>query len=81
MAAVARPDVTLAITCDVADPAGVAAAIDTVAKHFGRLDALVNNAGIAIFKPILDVSLRGLVSACWRSISPGRFCARRPRCR
>ncbi len=27
-----------------------------MAKEFGRLDALVNNAGIAIFKPILDVT-------------------------
>jgi NAD(P)-dependent dehydrogenase (short-subunit alcohol dehydrogenase family) len=55
-ATLAKPDTTLAIECDVADPAAVAAAIASVAKHFGRLDALVNNAGIAIFKPILDVS-------------------------
>ena len=44
------------LTCDVADPDGVARAFATVAEHFGRLDALVNNAGIAIFKPILDVT-------------------------
>jgi NAD(P)-dependent dehydrogenase (short-subunit alcohol dehydrogenase family) len=56
MAALAKPDVTLAITCDVADPQGVARAITTVEQRFGRLDALVNNAGIAIFKPILDVT-------------------------
>ena len=48
---------TIAIHCDVADQAGVARAIATIAKAFGRLDALVNNAGIAIFKPILDVTL------------------------
>ncbi len=52
----AKPDTTIAIVCDVADPAAVAAALATVAKQFGRLDALVNNAGIAIFKPILDVT-------------------------
>jgi len=46
----------IAIHCDVADPAGVAAALARVGREFGRLDALVNNAGIAIFKPILDVT-------------------------
>ncbi|MBI3703618.1 MAG: SDR family oxidoreductase [Rhizobiales bacterium] len=55
-AALAKPETTVAIVCDVADPAGVGRAIETVAEKFGRLDALVNNAGIAIFKPILDVS-------------------------
>jgi NAD(P)-dependent dehydrogenase (short-subunit alcohol dehydrogenase family) len=51
-----KPNTTTAITCDVADAAGVARAIDTIANKFSRLDALVNNAGIAIFKPILDVT-------------------------
>jgi NAD(P)-dependent dehydrogenase (short-subunit alcohol dehydrogenase family) len=51
-----KPDVTLALTCDVADAEGVSRAVDAVAKKFGRLDALVNNAGIAIFKPILDIT-------------------------
>jgi NAD(P)-dependent dehydrogenase (short-subunit alcohol dehydrogenase family) len=56
MTALGNPAATLAIACDVADAAGVAAGLDTVAKQFGRLDALVNNAGIAIFKPILEVT-------------------------
>ena len=56
MTAIGKPDVSLAITCDVSDAAGVARALAAVAQKFGRLDALVNNAGIAIFKPILDVT-------------------------
>jgi NAD(P)-dependent dehydrogenase (short-subunit alcohol dehydrogenase family) len=55
-AALAQPEATMALTCDVADPIGVPRAFAALAKSFGRLDALVNNAGIAIFKPILDVS-------------------------
>ncbi|MFZ0609402.1 MAG: SDR family oxidoreductase [Xanthobacteraceae bacterium] len=56
LSAVNSADAVIDLCCDVADPAGVAAALETVAQEFGRLDALVNNAGIAIFKPILDVT-------------------------
>ena len=38
----------LAMQVDVSDPAGLAAAIDAVATHFGRLDIVVSVAGIAI---------------------------------
>jgi len=55
-AAIDKPNVTLALTCDVADAAGVAREVDQLAECYGRLDALVNNAGIAIFKPILEVT-------------------------
>ena len=55
-AAIANPKDTIAIECDVSQPDAVSLALETVSQHFGRLDALVNNAGIAIFKPILDVT-------------------------
>jgi NAD(P)-dependent dehydrogenase (short-subunit alcohol dehydrogenase family) len=55
-AALARPDDTMAIHCDVSDQAGVADAVASVAARFKRLDALVNNAGIAIFKPLLETT-------------------------
>ena len=42
--------------CDVSQPASVAAAVAGVHAHFGRIDALVNNAGIAIFKPLLETT-------------------------
>jgi NAD(P)-dependent dehydrogenase (short-subunit alcohol dehydrogenase family) len=56
MAALARPEDTLALHCDVADGPRVAAAVRRAHAHFGRLDALVNNAGIAVFKPILETT-------------------------
>ena len=54
--AFARPDTTMALVCDVADADAVHAAVTTAATRFGRLDALVNNAGTATFKPILDTT-------------------------
>lgn len=36
------------VTLDVTDPAGVAAAADTIGQQFGSLDVLVNNAGISV---------------------------------
>ena len=50
------PDNTLAIHADVSDADAVAKAFAAVQDRFGRLDALVNNAGIAIFKPLLETT-------------------------
>jgi NAD(P)-dependent dehydrogenase (short-subunit alcohol dehydrogenase family) len=54
--AIAQPEMTLALHCDVADARGVAAAMAALEKRFGRLDALVNNAGVAVFAPLLETS-------------------------
>jgi len=56
VASLANTDDTLALHCDVADAAQVAGAMDRVAARFGRLDALVNNAGVAVFAPLLETS-------------------------
>jgi NAD(P)-dependent dehydrogenase (short-subunit alcohol dehydrogenase family) len=56
IAAIANPDHTLALYCDVSDAAAVRAAIDEVGRHCGRLDALINNAGVAMFAPLLETS-------------------------
>ncbi|KQP21723.1 SDR family NAD(P)-dependent oxidoreductase [Pseudorhodoferax sp. Leaf267] len=53
----------LALPCDVADPGQVQAAIGTVATRMGRIDALVNNAGIAVFKPLGETSFQE-----WRAV-------------
>ena len=56
VAALACPDRTLALSCDVADSAAVVSAIETLSRRFGRLDALVNNAGVAVFTPLLETT-------------------------
>jgi NAD(P)-dependent dehydrogenase (short-subunit alcohol dehydrogenase family) len=56
IAGLACPDTTMALQCDVSDAAAVADAMAKVASRFGRLDALVNNAGIAVFAPLLETS-------------------------
>jgi len=50
------PDHVLAIHCDVSNAQQVEAAVADVVANFGRIDVLVNNAGVAVFKPILETS-------------------------
>jgi len=56
VAGLANPEATLALSCDVSDAAAVGSALAEVERRFGRLDALVNNAGIAVFAPLLQTS-------------------------
>lgn len=43
------------IVCDVSRPQDVRRACDEVMARHGRVDALVNNAGVALFKPALEI--------------------------
>src|SRR4029077_20503940 len=56
VAELANPDNTLALHCDVSDATADATAMAAMNQRFGRLDALVNNAGVAVFAPLLDTS-------------------------
>lgn len=46
----------MAVPADVSHPQQVDAAVARTLAHFGRIDALVNNAGVAVFKPIGQTS-------------------------
>jgi 2-dehydro-3-deoxy-L-rhamnonate dehydrogenase (NAD+) len=71
-----------AIGCDVADPASVAAALAATSRRFGRVDILINNAGIAgvnaktwetdveEWRKVMRVNLDGPF-ICSRAIVPG----------
>ena len=48
---------TLALGCDVKNPADVQAAVDAVFSQFGRVDILVNNAGISWGAPVEEMRL------------------------
>ena len=65
----------LAVPTDVADQAQVESLIENAVRHFGRVDVLVNNAGVAIasrfeempledFRRLMDVNFWGAVYAC-----------------
>jgi 3-oxoacyl-[acyl-carrier protein] reductase len=49
--ALGKPDLILTIRADVSDPAAVQEAVQAAKEKFGRIDALVNNAGVTKFAP------------------------------
>ena len=67
VAGIALPEDTLALLCDIAEPAQVEAAFAALVARFGRLDALVNNAGTAVFKPVLEKPASPSGTGCSRS--------------
>jgi NAD(P)-dependent dehydrogenase (short-subunit alcohol dehydrogenase family) len=57
------PERVLALPCDVSSPQQVQGAVDAIARGFGRIDSLVNNAGVAIFKPLQETGFEE-----WRAV-------------
>ncbi len=51
------------VTCDVRDPSAVQALVDGAVESTGRLDIMVNNAGLSHPEPILEADVEG-----WRAM-------------
>ena len=51
-----EPERVLGVPADVSKPVQVDEAMAQIDRRFGRIDALVNNAGVAVFKPIAQTS-------------------------
>ena len=50
-------DLAAGFACDVTDAAAVDAAVDAVLARYGRIDIVVNSAGVAILAPAEDLTL------------------------
>jgi NAD(P)-dependent dehydrogenase (short-subunit alcohol dehydrogenase family) len=75
----------LPVTTDVADPDSCTALVEAAMAEFGRVDVLVNNAGVGTaapatretpeqFRSVIDVNLNGcywMAQACGRVMEPG----------
>jgi len=75
----------VAVATDVSDPAQCQALVDTAMEELGRVDVLVNNAGVGTavpatretpeqFRQVMDVNLNGcywMAQACGRVMQPG----------
>jgi NAD(P)-dependent dehydrogenase (short-subunit alcohol dehydrogenase family) len=75
----------LTVTTDVADPESCTALVDAAMAEYGRVDVLVNNAGVGTavpatretpeqFRHVIDVNLNGsywMAQACGRVMQPG----------
>ena len=66
----------LAVMCDVTDEASVEEAASLVIATFGRVDVLLNNAGIAPVAPLLDLELAELRRVFEVNVFGSFLCAR-----
>ncbi len=68
----------LAVQADSADAVAVAAAVETTVAEFGRLDVLVNNAGVGFVGPLDQTSVEDIDRVLAVNVR-GVYVATRPR--
>lgn len=66
----------VALQADVTDPAACQALVDTAAKTFGRLDVLVNNAGVTADKLILRMQEEDFDKVINANLKGAFFCCK-----
>jgi len=65
-----------AVEVDVSDEAAVAAMVATTVERYGRLDILINNAGMSIRKPVQELALDEWHKVIDTNLSSAFLCAR-----
>jgi NAD(P)-dependent dehydrogenase (short-subunit alcohol dehydrogenase family) len=66
----------LAVPTDVRDESQVAALMNRVIEHFGRIDVLINNAGGTILSPLKDVTTRMWEKSFALNVNAAYYCTR-----
>jgi NAD(P)-dependent dehydrogenase (short-subunit alcohol dehydrogenase family) len=67
---------TLFVAMDVADEAAVAAMVEQAVARFGRIDFLINNAGISRNKPLAELTLSDWQRVLGTNLTGAMLCAK-----
>jgi 3-oxoacyl-[acyl-carrier protein] reductase len=67
---------TVAVPCDVRRPEDCAALVARAVDSFGRLDVLINNAGLGIFSPVAEMSTAQWLQQIETNLNGVFFCTR-----
>jgi NAD(P)-dependent dehydrogenase (short-subunit alcohol dehydrogenase family) len=66
----------LGVVCDVRNPSACADLVKTTVERLGRLDVLVNNAGMGVFKPIQEMSIEEFQSQIETNLGGVFYCSK-----
>jgi NAD(P)-dependent dehydrogenase (short-subunit alcohol dehydrogenase family) len=66
----------LGIVCDVREPAACTDLVKATLERWGRLDVLVNNAGLGVFKPIQEMSVEEFQSQIETNLGGVFYCSK-----